>query len=72
LAAFSTSPADFISKYKEASGENCRNLAPMLEVLHGIASQETTKKFLASKVVLHESGGIKALKEKLLQQVCDP
>jgi hypothetical protein len=41
----------------------------MLEVLHGIASQETTKKFLASKVVHQEFGGIQAIREKILQTV---
>ena len=41
----------------------------MLELLHGIAAQETTKKHLASKVIQQEPGGFQALKEKLLQQV---
>ena len=66
----SSNSQDFMNKFKDAASENCQNLAPMLQLLHGIASQETTKKYLASKVIQQEAGGFQALKEKLLQQVC--
>jgi hypothetical protein len=71
LASISINSQDFTNKYKDAALENCQNLAPMLELLHGIASQEMTKKYLASKVIQQEAGGFQALKEKLLQQVLD-
>jgi hypothetical protein len=58
-----------VERFKSAQEDNCHNLAPMMEVLHGIASNEATKKYLAAKAIQQEPGGFQALKEKLLQQV---
>ena len=72
LVGISSNPKEFEARYAEALNENCHNLAPMLEVLHGIASNETTKKHLAAKAAKaaqQDSGGIQALKDKLLKQV---
>ena len=69
LVGISSNPKEFEARYAEALNENCHNLAPMLEVLHGIASNETTKKHLAAKAAQQDSGGIQALKDKLLKQV---
>jgi hypothetical protein len=47
----SSNPEEFKARFSEAQKENCHNLAPMLEVLHGIANDETTKRYLAAKAV---------------------
>ena len=69
LAMLSSNPDEFKNRYAVALDANCHNLAPMMEILHGIATNETTKRYLATKAVQQDSGGIQALKDKLLKEV---
>ena len=86
LATRSSDSAEFISRYKEAAGsQNSVSLAPMLEILHGIACPDggsssveaatTTKRYLKAKsegMSRARSGtgtDMNALKEKLLLHV---
>ena len=65
-AAGQNATTEFITRYKEAAGQNCTNLASMMEILHGVCGNETTKKHLNSK---HSKHDYHSLKERLLQQV---
>ena len=67
-AATQNSTAEFIQKYKEAAGGNCANLAPMMEILHGITANDVTRKYLESKAKESTKHDYHSLKERLLQQ----
>ncbi len=74
LAKRSGNKQDFLKSYEDASDINSGNLAPMLEVLHGVTEDENTVKFLAGRARAAEGSGgggsdFQSLKNKLLQQV---
>jgi hypothetical protein len=61
-----------LKSYEEAYKVNTGNLAPMLEILHGITGNEDTVNYLNSKSLTADSNvptDLSSLKEKLLQQV---
>ena len=65
------SKENFSKSYDEACKLNTGNLAPMMEILHGITSNEDTLKYLNSKSLTADNvpTDLSSLKEKLLQQV---
>ncbi len=77
-ASMSTKPREFVDKYKAAAAQSTQNLAPMVEVLHGICLDSETRAHFSSAAGRDRSGisiggggltDFQALKEKLLQQV---
>ena len=65
------SKENFLKSYEDAKKGNTGNLAPMLEILHGITSNEDTVNYLNSKSLPSDNipTDLSSLKEKLLQQV---
>ena len=61
----------FAKSFEEASRLNGGNLAPMMDILHGIVSSPTTVKYLNLKSSENSppASDYQSLKEKLLQQV---
>lgn len=71
LAKKSGNAPDFMKQFEEACKVSGGNLAPMLEVLHGITENDNTIKYLAQKPKSpsESTSDYQSLKEKLLQQV---
>ena len=55
---------DFAKAYEEATKSNSGNLAPMLEILHGITEKDTTMQYLNQ---ISTPTNYQELREKLLQ-----